>query len=78
MVVDLGGVHTLHVDTVIILLYVTNITSSVHVKCNLDRLNKMGMVAYLGVAHPPCKYRRHGHTFICHKYHVEYTCKQWI
>ena len=51
IMVYLGGVSTLHVGTVIILLYVAKSTSNVHVNNNPDRLNKIGMVAYLGFVH---------------------------
>ena len=42
-------------------------------QCNLDRLNEMGMAAYLGV---DCQCRYRHHIFMCHKYHVKHTSKQ--
>ena len=42
-------------------------------QCNLDRLNKIGMVAYLGV---DCRCRYRHHILMCHKYHVKHTSKQ--
>ena len=51
-------------------------------QCNLDRLNKTGIVVYLGVV-PTLRvdtvltftFHKY-HTFICHKYHVKHTGKQ--
>ena len=49
-------------------------TSNIHIN-NLDRLNKMGIVAYLSVVHT-LRVDTVIILDICHKYHVKHTCEQ--
>ena len=75
MIAYLGGVSTLHVGTVIILLYVAKSTSSIHVLETMQP-TPLEQDGYGGIpgcrTDTPAYYCRY-HTLKCYRYHVNHT-----